>query len=511
MSLDSLLVYKSKYIKKRIGSDKDGGYVIADGLTYDLLLSCGVGDDISFEKEFLKSHPKLECYAFDGTIDSPPEYIERMQFIRKNIGPLETETTTNLHTLINNYTNIFLKIDIESYEFRWLHTLTTEQLIKFKQIVIEYHFPFSPASFSHFDIPLPVEDKMAIIDKLYSTHSIIHLHGNNCCGTTLYNNIKVPNIFECTYLRKDEQDFIELNEDLIPSALDRPNINGPDIVLKGFPFSKDPEVIHTYLQKTSVNGKIGGQPPGFADYLRGSMALYQYSKKYNYKLKFDIKCHPIFKYLSIPQDLITTTYHSSTFELLPPYSYQEMPCILDTIFGSGASFSILTNCFYNETNNLLDTYNFIKSFLIPSDIIKDSIAKIKQELDINFNEPYTIVHARLGDRYLVDKNLVNTEEIIKIRAEINRIKNSNRQVLFIADSKEIKEHVKDICNITSAEPIHTGSLDTSDIDKKLITTLSEFFIMAESSEIYCINYWDGSGFSRICSKIFSIPYYNIKL
>lgn len=512
MSLDSLLVYKSKYTKIRVGSDKDGGYVIADGLVYDVLLSCGVGDDISFEKDFLNKHPSIECYAFDGTINSPPEYIDRMKFIKKNIGPTETETTTNLHSIINNYNNIFLKIDIESYEFRWIQSLSYDQLSRIKQIVIEYHFPFSPASFPHFDIPLPVDDKMAVINKVSTTHSIIHLHGNNCCGTTTFNNILVPNIFECTYLRKDLQEFIELNDESIPSLLDKPNVNSPDIILKGYPFTINPEVVHTYLQNTTVNTKIGGQPPGFADYLRGTMALYQYCKKYNYTLKFDINCHPIFKYLSIPSKLITKKQYSHTFELLPPYGYQEMPCILDAMFGSGTDFSILTNCFYNESVDLNDTYQFMKSFLIPTGIINESISKIKQTINIDFNKPYTIIHTRLGDRYLVDKKTIKVEEIIKIRTEINKIKNKeNRQILFIADSKEIKDHINDICATTSTEPIHTGSLDITDIDEKLITTLSEFFIMAGSSEIYCLNYWGGSGFSMTCSKIFSIPYYTISL
>ena len=273
-----------------------------------------------------------------------------------------------------------------------------------------------------------------------------------------------------------------------------------------------PEVVHKYLQKTSVNSKIGGQPPGFADYLRGTMALYQYCKKYNYILKFDKICHPIFKYLSIPPNLITTKQYSHTFELLPPYGYQEMPCILDAMFGSGADFSILTNCFYNESVDLIDTYSFIKSFLVPSDIIKKQIVNIKQELNIDFNKPYTVIHTRLGDRYLVDKNSINIEEINKIRAEINKLRNKeNIQLLFIADSKEIKDHVKDLCNTTSTVPIHTGSLDITSVDENLITTLSEFFIMAGSSEIYCLSYWGGSGFSMICSKIFSIPYYAISL
>lgn len=55
--------------KKRVGNPNgDGGYVIIDGLgDYDLLLSAGIADDISFEDEFLKDK-NIKCFAFDGTI-----------------------------------------------------------------------------------------------------------------------------------------------------------------------------------------------------------------------------------------------------------------------------------------------------------------------------------------------------------------------------------------------------------------------------------------------------------
>ena len=53
MSLDFLEVYSSyPYNKTRIGKDNDGGYIICDDLSYDLLLSCGIEKDISFEEKF---------------------------------------------------------------------------------------------------------------------------------------------------------------------------------------------------------------------------------------------------------------------------------------------------------------------------------------------------------------------------------------------------------------------------------------------------------------------------
>lgn len=128
-------------------------------------------------------------------------------------------------------------MDIESYEYRWLQIMTPELLQRIKQIVIEFHFPFSDVNIPHFDAPLLIQQKLDTLQKLASTHTLIHLHPNNCCGTSVYYNITVPNVFECTYLRKDVQPPIVRSGEPIPGPLDRPNVTLPDIVLHGYPFT----------------------------------------------------------------------------------------------------------------------------------------------------------------------------------------------------------------------------------------------------------------------------------
>ena len=85
MSLDYLIVYESINPKIRVGSMNDGGYVIADTLQYDCLISGGISDDITFEKDFCSRFPSTPCYAFDGTIHKLPEEHPSIQFIKKNI------------------------------------------------------------------------------------------------------------------------------------------------------------------------------------------------------------------------------------------------------------------------------------------------------------------------------------------------------------------------------------------------------------------------------------------
>jgi hypothetical protein len=40
-----------------------------------------------------------------------------------NIAHCQSKTTVNLRKYINNFNNIFLKMDIEVYEFKWLNTI----------------------------------------------------------------------------------------------------------------------------------------------------------------------------------------------------------------------------------------------------------------------------------------------------------------------------------------------------------------------------------------------------
>ena len=66
--MEKLIVYKTEFHKGRVGRLMDGGYVInrLPG-SYDILISGGIANDISFEKDFLIKYSNIKCLAFDGT------------------------------------------------------------------------------------------------------------------------------------------------------------------------------------------------------------------------------------------------------------------------------------------------------------------------------------------------------------------------------------------------------------------------------------------------------------
>jgi hypothetical protein len=221
-----LTVYKSPFQKIRLGKDFDGGYIIADipNVNYSILIAGGIDNDVSFEEEFVNKYTNTKCFAFDGTINNLPSENENITFIKKNIGFENNDNDTNLNDIINAYTNIIVKIDIEGAEIPWIKSLSDTQINKFEQLIMEFHFPFT-------------DNEINVFDKINKNHYLIHFHGNNCCGTREHNGVIMPNVFECTYLHKKYFETIpELNTDTIPGVLDMKNTGNEEIYINYPPF-----------------------------------------------------------------------------------------------------------------------------------------------------------------------------------------------------------------------------------------------------------------------------------
>ena len=230
-NLELLRVYQFDN-KCRIGANHDGGYVIGDiDNGYDCYISAGVSDEESFSRDFIHKYGMTEynSFAFDGTIQSYPySYTNRISFIRKNIGAIETDEITSLSHLIKSYNEIFLKMDIEGGEYPWLMSLSNDQLSKFKQIVIEFHGITGDGWGCNYD------GKIKCLKKLSDTHYIIHAHGNNFAPVV--NGI--PDVIELTFVNKTYFENIpNLSTSPLPSSLDNPNnVYSPDIILNIYTF-----------------------------------------------------------------------------------------------------------------------------------------------------------------------------------------------------------------------------------------------------------------------------------
>ena len=265
MSLEALTVFECPFPKKRIGKANDGGYVIIDlpstssisntfGISsgYDMFISGGISNDISFEDALLDNYPDLDCcLAFDGTVSSIPlaRNAAKIKFIKKNLGPINGLDISNLAEYIQPYDNIFMKIDIEGHEYGLFNSIIENGLMpKIRQLVLEIHTPADIRKHPNYYTNLAAfggTDNVLLnfLANIKKTHSIMHLHANNGCATHIQgiqgSGVIIPNVFEITLVRNDILEGIgytwPLNTSKIPSSLDMPNILGRQEIVLDYP------------------------------------------------------------------------------------------------------------------------------------------------------------------------------------------------------------------------------------------------------------------------------------
>ena len=234
MAAAALTTYAPTHDKIRLGATNDGGYVIVDGYEYDAFFSCGLGDNVSFDVAFYERYPNVPGFAFDGTVDRPAHLPAPYTFFKQNIGTVNSGNTTNLQPVLEPYNNVFLKMDIEGYEWGWLQTT---DLRKFRQIVIEYHGMGDNSWQAYAAV------KEQVLKKIADTHYVTHVHGNNNCHMSMVDGVQMPYVLEVTYVRKnDEQTPLSLNTKPFPQAgVDYPNLQSKaDMVMDSWPFCAAP-------------------------------------------------------------------------------------------------------------------------------------------------------------------------------------------------------------------------------------------------------------------------------
>ena len=240
----------------RLGSIDDGGYVVPlkSIKNSKSLVSFGICDNWDFEKDFTKK-ANVNVYAYDHSIDKnfwlarfkkdfikflkfkifKPKKIYKMfqyldflfffKFNKKNnfylrkIGKggdsLNLDKIINNHLIIKNH--IFLKIDIEGYEYEILNEIILYQE-RIEGIVIEFH-----------DVSQNLSRIIEFISQLSPYLQLAHIHGNNY---SIKNINSFPEAIELTFSRN--LNTTKFNSKVYPlKNLDFPNSKrSPDVEIK---------------------------------------------------------------------------------------------------------------------------------------------------------------------------------------------------------------------------------------------------------------------------------------
>lgn len=221
-------VKDGKLIRVGLGGS-DGGYVMLSSFRENgIAYSFGISNDVTWDN--IMAELGYNIWQYDHTINSLPYERKEFHWHKEGISgeDLSDKPLKSLKYFLernghSDSKNLILKMDVEGAEWDFLETVSTDTLKQFDQIVFEMHNLVRPVD-SYRILPL--------LSKINKTHSLIHIHGNNCGYQLKIGDTIFPDVIETTYVNKEICEIIEDENLQFPTPLDSPNDSGrPDIDL----------------------------------------------------------------------------------------------------------------------------------------------------------------------------------------------------------------------------------------------------------------------------------------
>jgi len=227
--------------RTRLGRKGDGGYVVLREPLHScqILYSYGIGDEMSFELDFLLANAQSSAILYDPTIDAPPHPHVRAGFLKEPFSPRSITRRS------------MMKVDVEGAEWDVLPLWSIGELVKLDQLIIEFHFIHvepSPNLSPYFSnlyqqrmdkINLELFTKYrVVIGRLNRIFRLFHLHINNSLPPITVGGISIYPLIECSFVNRDLVSWAKLSDNTFPIPdLDYPNkTDRPDAKM-----SKPPE------------------------------------------------------------------------------------------------------------------------------------------------------------------------------------------------------------------------------------------------------------------------------
>jgi hypothetical protein len=208
--------------KVRLGSDRDGGYVLLDDLDGIAgAVSCGIADDVSFDLDLAaRGIPVLQI---DDSIDAPPASHPLFRFARRRlVGATASPGEVTLGALIAECAGgdgaIICKLDVEGSEWEALLDPCPE-IARCRQLIVEFHHLGRLA-----DANWWARAKQCL-ETIATTHQSVHIHGNNHGHYLILGGVPIPDVCEVTFALRSGYRF-EAESVVFPTPLDRPNTEG---------------------------------------------------------------------------------------------------------------------------------------------------------------------------------------------------------------------------------------------------------------------------------------------
>ncbi len=218
----------------RVGPSNDGGYLLPDDL--GLINSCfspGVCKESRFEMECAELG--IPVFMADHSVNIPSLSHEKFHFTKKYIGAISNDKFMTINEWIYRYSkprdDILIQMDIEGFEYEVLLSMDQNILSNCRVLLVEFHNLDQLWNRIFFKII------SAVFEKILQSHSVVHIHPNNCCSVDLHKGIEIPSVMEFTFYNKKL--FTEKHKKVeLPHKLDQDNVtNKPSIKLSSDWFS----------------------------------------------------------------------------------------------------------------------------------------------------------------------------------------------------------------------------------------------------------------------------------
>jgi hypothetical protein len=185
----------------RLGPEGDGGYLVPDdldGIAY--AFSPGISTESGFEAAL--ADRGIQVFLADFSVDRPSEPHPRFVFDKKFVGALSDNMYMTLDEWKDNHIpdhtgDLLLQMDIEGAEFETLLNASPALLAQFRIMVIEFHYLQDLWNRPFFKIV------SRVFRKLLLTHTVVHIHPNNGCGSVKSRGLEIPRAAEFTFYRHD--------------------------------------------------------------------------------------------------------------------------------------------------------------------------------------------------------------------------------------------------------------------------------------------------------------------
>lgn len=243
---------------------------------------------------------------------------------------------------------------------------------------------------------------------------------------------------------------------------------------------------------------------GIGDLIRGTIKVYQLSKKLNFNMIVDIHLHPISHYLKHRpheyEDLIEKNKDNISFIL---------PGNVEKYIKSKSEDEIL----WFLTNDVVkdpiteDCQNFMKNILTPNDVMEEHLENLSKLANSSYNvynncNSYNVIHFRVGDEELI-KN-INKSNFSLLYNTLCKKQEPND--LLLCDSLSFKSFIKEQGNKILMFESNLAHIGYHNDHNQIRDTVGEFFMISRSSKIKTHSCYSWiSGFVYWISKIWNIP------